>query len=78
VAIYSNGKFKTIMLPSGLEAQFELFRSICLKVKRMADRVEHSLLDREFLENTVTAPKAIDNAIVNFVRLNSGGQLPQV
>jgi hypothetical protein len=75
---YSNGKFKTIMMPSGLDAQFERFRSICLKMKRLADRIDRSLLDRELLENTVTAPKAIDNAIVNFVRLNSGGQLPAV
>jgi hypothetical protein len=75
---YSNGKFKSIMLPFGLEAQFELFRSTCLKMKRLADQVDRSLLDRELSENTVTAPKAIDNAIVNFVRLNSGGQLPPV
>ncbi|MGH9198261.1 MAG: hypothetical protein ACRD1T_21325, partial [Acidimicrobiia bacterium] len=74
----STGKFKAIMLPSGFEAQFELFRSICLKVKRLADRVDRALLDRELLENRVTAPKAIDNAIVNFVRLNSGGESPAV
>jgi hypothetical protein len=75
---YSNGKFKTIMMPSGLDAQVELFRSTCLKMKWLADRVDRTLLDRELLENTVTAPKAIDNAIVDFVRLNSGGQLPTI
>jgi hypothetical protein len=66
------------MLPSGLDAQFRLFHSICVSVKRLADQVDRTLLDREFLANGVTAPKAIDNAIVNFVRITVGGGLPQV
>lgn len=69
----SKGKFKPIPLPLNREAQFGLFRSVCLKIKQLADRVEPALLERELRENAVTAPKAIDNAIVNFVRLNSAG-----
>ena len=69
----SKGKFKTIMLPKNAEAQFELFRSICVGVKTLADRVERAFLDREQAAHGVATPKAIDNAIVNFVRLNSGG-----
>lgn len=74
---HSNGKFKTIQLPPNIENQLDLFQSICLKIKRLADQVERSLLDCELLNNKVTAPKAIDNAIVNFVRLHSDGQLPE-
>lgn len=72
----SKGKFKTIMLPAGIEAQFRLFQAICSKVKRLAYRVDRSLLDTEFREHSVSAPKAIDNAIVAFVRANSVGPLP--
>jgi hypothetical protein len=72
----SKGKFRAIMLPAGAEPQFELFRSICVAVKALADRVEPALFEREYVAHGVTAPKAIDNAIVNFVRLNSGGAEP--
>lgn len=72
----SKGKFKTIMLPAGIDGQFQLFQTICGKVKRLADRVEQSLLDIELREHGVSAPKAIDNAIVAFVRANSGGASP--
>lgn len=74
----SKGKFKTIMLPAGIDGQFQLFQAICGKVKRLADRVDGALLDAELREHGVTAPKAIDNAIVTYVRANSGGQLPAV
>ena len=69
----AKGKFTTITLPAGVEAQFELFCKTCVRVKALADRVGPSLLVRELNAHGVTAPKAIDNAIVNFVRLNSGG-----
>lgn len=71
----SKGKFKTIMLPAGIDAQFRLFQAVCTKVKRVADRVDRSLLDTELREHGVTAPKAIDNAIVSFVGANSVGPL---
>lgn len=66
------GKFKAVMLPSGLEAQFRLFQSICVKVKSLAGRVDRTLFENELSEHGVTPPKAIDNAIVNYVRLTSG------
>jgi len=73
-----NGKFRTIMLPTSAAAQFTLFRSTCQHIKVLADRVDKALLDRELVNHDVTAPKAMDNAIVNFVRLNAGGQMTAV
>lgn len=69
----AKGKFKVVMLPSGLDAQFHLFRTICVEVKRLAGRIDRTLLDDERREHGVTPPKAIDNAIVNYVRIMSGG-----
>ena len=59
------GKFKPIMLPADADAQFRLSQKICAKVKRLADRVDGALFERERREHGVTPPKAIDNAIVN-------------
>jgi hypothetical protein len=69
----AKGKFKVIMLPAGLDAQFDLFRAICVELKRLADRIDRTLFDAELREYDVTPPKAIDNAIVNYVRIVSGG-----
>ncbi len=35
-----------------------------------------AVFDQELLKNEVTAPKAIDNAIVNFVRITAGDGKP--
>ena len=69
-----NGRFRVVTLPSGHDAQFSLFQSICVRVKRLADRVDPALLEAELRQHEVTAPKAIDNAIVSFVRLTAGNQ----
>lgn len=69
----AKGRFRALTLPAGLEAQFDLFRTICVDVKRLADRVDRALFDAELRDHGVTAPKAIDNAIVNYVRIVSGG-----
>jgi hypothetical protein len=69
------GKFTMIMLPGDAEGQFDLFRSVCTEIKRLADQVQRSILDREYQEHGVTAPKAIDNAIVNYVRIESKGTI---
>ena len=71
----SKGKFKTIMLPAGIDGQFHLFQTICGKVKRLADRVDSALPETELRNHAVTAPKAIDNAIVAYVRAHSGGSV---
>lgn len=72
------GKFKPIMLPGGADAQFRLFQTICAKVKHLADRVDVSLFDRERRERDVSPPKAIDNAIVNYVRIISAAAGPSL
>jgi hypothetical protein len=47
-------------------------------MKNLVDQVDRTLLEHELRVNGVTAPKAIDNAIVNFVRITAGGKLPAV
>ena len=64
-----------MIMPADAEAQFDLFRSVCTEIKRLADEVQRSVLDREYREHGVTAPKAIDNAIVNYVRIESNGAI---
>jgi hypothetical protein len=68
------GKFRPVTLPQRLEDQFELFRNICVKVKHLADGVVAANLDNEQRQHGLTAPKAIDNAIVNYVKIVSGLQ----
>jgi hypothetical protein len=64
----AKGKFRMISLPSGIDAQFGLFHKICVEFKRLADRVDPALFEAERRQHQVTAPKALDNAIVNYVR----------
>ena len=71
----AKGKFKVVTLPDGLDEQFKLFHTICVKVKRLADRIDPALFDAERRENDVTPPKAIDNAIVNYVRVVSASTI---
>lgn len=67
----ASGKFRPVPLPAGLEAQFELFRAICVETKRLADQIDPALFETELSDHDVTPPKAIDNAIVNYVRIVS-------
>lgn len=68
----ARGKFRMVSLPAGIDAQFALFHKVCLEVKRLADRVDAALLEEERRLHSVMAPKALDNAIVNYVRIASG------
>lgn len=70
----SKGKFRMINLPSGFEGQFDLFQMVCIRIKRLADQIKPEILDREHRAHGVTAPKALDNAIVNFVKIVSKTQ----
>jgi hypothetical protein len=65
-------RFRAIQLPVQLDAQFDLFRKTCVDIKRLADRVDPTLLEEQHRQHGVTAPKALDNAIVNYVRIVSG------
>jgi hypothetical protein len=64
----SNGKYRMIQLPSGVDAQFRLFERTCVQFKRLADRIDPELFDEQLRMHGVDAPKALDNAIVNYVR----------
>lgn len=64
------GKFRQIQLPKGRAAQFELFHSTCVKIKELADQIDLGLFEQQ-RRNGVTPPKAVDNAIVSFVRSTS-------
>jgi hypothetical protein len=68
----SKGRFRMVSLPAGLEPQFELFHETCVNMKRLANQVAPGLLERERRQNGVTPPKALDNAIVNYIRIVSG------
>jgi hypothetical protein len=64
-----NGKFRPVQLPATLGAQFALFHNTCVKIKRLAGQVDPRLLEQERRLQGVTAPKAMDNAIMNYVRI---------
>jgi len=71
----TKGKFRMISLPHGIDAQFRLFYDTCVDIKRLADRIDPALFETERRQHEVTAPKALDNAIVNYVRIVSAGGL---
>jgi hypothetical protein len=62
-------KFKQVSLPGDGSEQFELFHRICVSVKRLADQVDRTLFVQGRCECGVTPPKAVDNAIVNYIRI---------
>lgn len=66
------GKFQVVSLPMGLDEQFDLFRDICIKMKRLANRIEPGILEEERRQHRLGVPKALDNAIVNYVTIVSG------
>lgn len=66
------GKFRMISLPDGIDAQFHLFHKTCVNMKRLADCIEALFFEGELRLHDVAAPKALDNAIVNYVRIVSG------
>ena len=63
----SKGKWRMITLPAALDAQFGVFLTTCVDFKRLADGVDPALFDRQRREHEVSPPKALDNAIVNYV-----------
>ena len=65
-----SGNFRTVNLPSTPQTQFNLFKSLCVEIKKMSEKLS-CYLEQEKSENCVTAPKAIDNAIVNYVKIQS-------
>lgn len=64
------GKYRQIQLPPGLDRQFTAFRDICLRIKRLADAAGRATVEAERQGHGVTPPKAVDNAIMNFIRLH--------
>ncbi len=67
----STGKFKAIQLPKDLDDQFRLFHATCVEIKRLANQVDPSLFHQELEQFCVSTPKALDNAIVNYVRITA-------
>jgi len=66
----SKGKYRAVQLPQGLECQFAAFRDICLRIKRLADAVGRTRIEAERETHGVVPPKAVDNAIMNYIRLH--------
>ncbi len=74
----SKGKYRMISLPAGIDEQFRLFHNTCVKFKQLADAVDLALFDEQRRKHNVTVPKALDNAIVNYVRLVSTATLSAI
>lgn len=68
---YESGKYRNIQLPSGLEYQFDAFCNVCLKIKRLADATGRLIIEKEKQSHGVVPPKAVDNAIMKFIRVHS-------
>jgi hypothetical protein len=66
-----DGKFNAIQLPSEPDAQFNMFHATCTTMKRLADEIAPALFEEQQQRFQVTAPKALDNAIVNYVRMTA-------
>ena len=66
----SNGKYRAIQLPRGLECQFDAFRDVCLRIKRLADGTGRATIEAERQRHGVTPPKAVDNAIMKYVKVH--------
>lgn len=49
-----------------------LRHNIRVRMKALADRVDPEIFQREHRDHRLDAPKAIDNAIVNYVTLTAG------
>ena len=67
------GKFRPIQLPSGFDDQFRLFQKSCVYMKQLADKIDPILFDEQCRQYNIKIPKSLDNAIVNYVRIVSGG-----
>jgi hypothetical protein len=67
-------KFRLVSLPTPAESQFGLFRETCVRIKRLADQVKREFFEKEQGLYEVTPPKALDNAIVNYVRIVAARQ----
>jgi hypothetical protein len=67
----STGKFKAIQLPKDLDDQFRLFHATCIEIRKLASQVDPSLFRQEREQFCVSGPKALDNAIVNYVRITA-------
>jgi hypothetical protein len=69
-------KFQMVSLPADSDEQFDLFLDICTRMKKLADRIDPGILAEERRQHGVAVPKALDNAIVNYVTILStqGGQ----
>ena len=63
------GKYRAIRLPRGLEVQFDAFRDTCLRIKRLADAIGRATIEAERQRYGVTPPKAIDNAIMKYIKV---------
>jgi hypothetical protein len=70
----AKGKFRAIQLPAGLEPQFDAFREVCLRIKHLAYATGRATIEAERRIHGVTPPKAVDNAIVKFIKVHSKTQ----
>ena len=65
---YRNGKYRLAQVPDGLDAQFDLFVQICVKLKRLFDQVDTKIFEINPDTFNTSYPKIMDNLIMAFVK----------
>jgi hypothetical protein len=65
------GRFRAVSLPKSFDKQFDLFLDICIRMKRLAGHIEPGIFEEERRQHQLGVPKALDNAIVNYVTIVS-------
>jgi len=65
---YRNGKYRLVQVPNGLDAQFDLFAEICLKMKKLFEQADRKMFTLNPDTFNTSYPKIMDNLIMAFVK----------
>lgn len=65
---YRNGKYRLVQVPNGLDAQFDLFAEICLKMKKLFEQADRKMFTLNPDTFNTSYPKIMDNLIIAFVK----------
>lgn len=65
---YRNGKYRSVQVPNGLDAQFDLFAEICLKMKKLFEQTDRKMFTLNPDTFNTSYPKIMDNLIMAFVK----------
>ena len=65
---YRNGKYRSVQVPNGLDAQFDLFAEICLRMKKLFEQAHRKMFTLNPDTFNTSYPKIMDNLIMAFVK----------